>query len=86
MRIDKGSYNTNYTTKGKNAVKRFWFEHYGMLNNDGVEYKNFLQIKCNDFRTWTLYTDSSVRLLGIGTSQVPQQLLEEAKQLLESLQ
>jgi hypothetical protein len=86
MRIDKGSYNTTYTSKGKNTVKRFWFHHYAMLNNDGVEYKNFLAIKCNDFRTWYLHTDNSVRLLGKGTAQVPQQLLEEAKQLLESLQ
>jgi hypothetical protein len=86
MRIEKGSYNTNYTTKGKDAVKRFWFDHYAMLNNDGVEYKNFLGIRCNDFRTWYLYTDGDVRLLGKGNAQVPKKLLEEAKKLLESLQ
>ena len=86
MRIDKGNYNTTYTSKGKKGVKRFWFEHYAMLNNDGVEYKNFLEIKCNNFRTWFLYTDGTVMLLGKGTAQVPKQLLEEAKQLLESLQ
>ena len=86
MRIDKGSYNTTYITKGKNTVKRFWFEHYAMVNNDGVEYKNFLGIKCNDFRTWYLDTNGNVRLLGKGNTQPPQQLLEEATELLKSLQ
>jgi hypothetical protein len=86
MRVDKGSYNTNFSTKGKDRVKRFWFHHYAMLNNDGVEYKNFLAIKCNDFRTWYLHTDGTVRLLGRGTAQVPKQLLQEATQLLDSLQ